>query len=137
MWESVPSTRADAPRALAIRSLKERREDPLKLFRTSQQRLGDVVRYRMGYIYVEQFSHPDQVRHVLADAKDTYVKGTIWDKMKPLVGNGLVTAGGADWKRQRRLAQPAFQHGRLAPIGMIMTETIAEVLNGWRGPRPG
>lgn len=117
--------------------LKERRDDPLTLFNRSRQLLGDVVRYRMGYIYVEQFTHPDQVRHVLVDAKDTYVKGTIWDKLRPLVGNGLVTAEGQDWKRQRRLAQPAFQHGQLEPICMIMIETIAEVLNGWHAPRQG
>ena len=114
--------------------LKQRRKDPLKLFTTSQQLLGDVVRYRMGYIHVEQFSHPDQVRHVLVDAKDNYVKGTIWDKLRPLVGNGIVTADGQDWKRQRRLAQPVFQHNRLEPIGMIMTETIAEVLESWHAP---
>ena len=91
----------------------------------------------MGYIHVEQFTHPDQVRHVLVDAKDTYVKGTIWDKLRPLLGNGLLTAGGQDWKRQRRLAQPAFQHGQLEPICVMMTETIADVLNGWQPPRQG
>jgi cytochrome P450 len=111
--------------------LRERRRDPLRLFSTSQQLLGDVVRYRMGYIYVEQFTHPDQVRHVLVDAKDVYVKGTIWDKVKPLVGNGLVTADGEDWKRQRRLTQPVFLHARLEPICTIMTEAIADVLQGW------
>ncbi|HET8915911.1 MAG TPA: cytochrome P450 [Propionibacteriaceae bacterium] len=111
--------------------LKERRRDPLRLFSSSQRLLGDVVRYRMGYIYVEQFTHPDQVRHVLVDAKDIYVKGTIWDKVKPLVGNGLVTADGQDWMRQRRLAQPVFRHARLEPICMIMTNAIADVLEGW------
>ena len=103
----------------------------------SQQLLGDVVRYRMGYVYVEQFSHPDQVRRVLVDARDIYVKGTIWDQVKPLVGNGLVTAEGQDWKRQRRLAQLVFQHGRLEPICMIMTEVIADVLEGWNAPSQG
>ncbi len=114
--------------------LRERRRDPLRLFTTSQQLLGDVVRYRMGYIYVEQFSHPDQVRQVLVDGKDIYVKGTIWDKLRPLIGNGVVTAGGQEWKRQRRLAQPVFQHSRLEPICLIMTETIAEVLESWHAP---
>ena len=117
--------------------VKELREDPLRLFTTSRQLLGDVVRYRMGSIYFELFSHPDQVRHVLVDARDIYVKGTIWDKLRPLVGNGLVTADGQDWKRQRRLAQPAFQHGQLEPICMIMTETIAEALEGWHAPGHG
>ena len=117
--------------------VKELREDPLRLFNTSRELLGDVVRYRMGSLYIEQFSHPDQVRHVLVDARDIYVKGTIWDKLRPLVGNGLVTADGQDWKRQRRLAQPAFQHGQLEPICLIMTETIAEALEGWHAPRRG
>jgi Cytochrome P450 len=67
--------------------LKQRRKDPLSLFTTNQQLLGDVVRYRMGNIHVEQFSHPDHVRHILVDAKDIYVKGTIWDKLRPLVDN--------------------------------------------------
>jgi cytochrome P450 len=139
---SVPRAPVITPAPLApmppghwlLGHLKARRKDPLKLFNTSQQLLGDVVRYRMGYIYVEQFSHPDHVRHVLVDAKDSYVKGTIWDKVRPLVGNGLVTADGQDWKRQRRLAQPVFQHGRLEPICMIMTEAIADVLESWNSP---
>jgi Cytochrome P450 len=76
--------------------LKQRRRDPLKLFSTSQQLLGDVVRYRMGYIYVEQFTHPDQVRHVLVDAKDIYVKGEIWDKLKPLCSDGRSAGAGDD-----------------------------------------
>jgi hypothetical protein len=32
------------------------------------------------------------------------------------------------------LAQPVFQHRRLEPIGVIMTETIAEILEGWHAP---
>jgi cytochrome P450 len=118
--------------------LKQRRRDPLRLFSASQQMLGDVVRYRMGYIYVEQFiTHPDQVRHVLVDAKDIYAKGEIWDKLKPLVGNGIVTADGEDWKRQRRLAQPVFQHARLEPTCVMMTEAIADVLEGWHASGEG
>jgi len=34
----------------------------------SRQLLGDVVRYRMGYIYFEQYSQPEYVRHGLVDA---------------------------------------------------------------------
>jgi cytochrome P450 len=117
--------------------LKQRRRDPLRLFSTSQQLLGDVVRYRMGYIYVEQFTHPDQVRHVLVDAKDIYVKGEIWDKLKPLIGNGIVTADGQDWMRQRRVVQPVFQHARLEPICVVMTEAIADVLEGWHASNDG
>jgi len=74
--------------------LAQRWHDPLGLFSRSQQRLDDAVRYRMGTIFVEQFTHPEHVGHILVDAKDVYVKGTVWDKLRPLIGNGIVTAEG-------------------------------------------
>lgn len=111
--------------------LPERASNPLGLYLDSRQRLGDVVRYRMGYIYVEQLTHPDHVKHVLADASARYTKGTVFDKTRPLVGNGLLTAEGDFWKRQRRLAQPAFHRERLAALGTSMTDTISEMLPAW------
>ncbi|QRK11927.1 cytochrome P450 [Archangium violaceum] len=111
--------------------LPERARDPLGLYLKSRERLGDVVRYRMGYIFVEQLTHPDHVKHVLADANARYTKGTVFDKTRPLVGNGLLTADGDFWKRQRRLAQPAFHRERLAALGARMTDTITETLQTW------
>jgi len=111
--------------------LPERARNPLGLYLDSRQRLGDMVRYRMGYIYVEQLTHPDHVKHVLADASARYTKGTVFDKTRPLVGNGLLTAEGDFWKRQRRLAQPAFHKERLAALGARMTDTLSERLPAW------
>lgn len=120
--------------------LPERESNPLGLYLQSRERLGDVVRYRMGYIFVEQLTHPDHVKHVLADANARYTKGTVFDKTRPLVGNGLLTAEGDFWKRQRRLAQPAFHRERLAALGGMMTDTLQEMLQKWEpavdGGRP-
>ena len=113
--------------------LRERATDPLGLFLGSRQRLGDVVRYRMGPIFVEQLTHPDHVKHVLADASTRYAKGSVFDKTRPLVGNGLLTAEGDFWKRQRRLSQPAFHKERLAALSGMMTDTIQHTLEGWEG----
>jgi cytochrome P450 len=68
---------------------------------------------------------------VLIDAKDTYGKGETWAKTKPLIGQGLLTAEGALWRQQRRLAQPAFHAEQLARLTKIMTDTITEQLAGW------
>jgi cytochrome P450 len=111
--------------------LPQRARDSLRLFRGSRDQLGDVVRYRMVTLYVEQLTHPDHVRRVLVDAKDTYGKGETWDKTKPLVGQGLLTAEGALWRQQRRLAQPAFHAEQLSRLTTIMTGTITEQLAGW------
>jgi len=112
--------------------LAQRWHDPLGLFSRSQQRLDDAVRSRMGTIFVEQFTHPEHVGHILVDAKDVYVKGTVWDKLRPLIGNGIVTAEGESWRRQRRLAQPAFHHSQLDALGAVMVGTIAATLDRWR-----
>ncbi|OJH36306.1 cytochrome P450 [Cystobacter ferrugineus] len=116
--------------------LPERESDPLGLYLRGRNLLGDVVRFRMGPIYVEQLTHPDHVKYVLADAPARYTKGPIFHKTRPLVGNGLVTAEGDFWKRQRRLAQPSFHRERLAGLAGVMTETATEVLAQWE-PRVG
>jgi cytochrome P450 len=114
--------------------LRERETDPLGLFLRGRAQLGDVVRYRMGPVHVEQLSHPDHVKHVLADASARYTKGDIFAKTRPLVGNGLLTAEGEFWKRQRRLSQPAFHKDRLALLASVMTHATAETLATWEAP---
>jgi cytochrome P450 len=112
-------------------SLPERKSNPLGLYLRARQQYGDVVRYRMGPIHVQQLTHPHHVKHVLADACARYPKGTVFDKTRPLVGNGLLTSEEDFWKRQRRLAQPAFHRERLAALGTMMTETAATALQQW------
>jgi cytochrome P450 len=56
-------------------------------------------------------SDPALVRQVLLDNIDNYDKHTpAFDAVRIVLGNGMLTSGGAFWKRQRRIAQPAF-HG--------------------------
>ncbi|ATB30470.1 cytochrome P450 [Melittangium boletus] len=114
--------------------LRERETNPLGLFLRGREQLGDVVRFRMGPQYVEQLAHPDHVKHVLADASARYTKGSIFAKTRPLVGNGLLTAEGEFWKRQRRLSQPAFHKDRLATLAGVITQTATEAIAGWEAP---
>ncbi len=109
----------------------QRQTDPLGLYLRARQQFGDVVRYRMAYVFVEQLTHPDHVKHVLADASARYTKGSVFDKTRPLVGNGLLTAEGDFWKRQRRLSQPAFHRERLAALATMMTDSVSELLQTW------
>jgi cytochrome P450 len=52
---------------------------------------------------------PEYAKHVLVDNNKNYQKSLAYDMLKLLLGNGLLTSEGEFWKKQRRLAQPAFQ----------------------------
>src|SRR5690606_28004346 len=54
---------------------------------------------------------PEAVRRVLVtDAEHFPKEDNQLAILKPLLGNGLLTAEGAEWRRNRKLAAPIFQH---------------------------
>lgn len=111
--------------------LPERRADPLGLFMEGRERYGDVVRYAMGPFRVYQVSHPDDVKRVLVDNARNYRKTSLMLRLRPIFGDGLLLSEGDVWKRQRRLAQPAFHRERLAGLMGTMPGLIASELQRW------
>jgi cytochrome P450 len=111
-------------------SLPEMRDDPLKLLTESAREYGDVVRIHLVQD-VHLLNHPNHVKHVLQDNHLNYVKGFGYSRMEPLVGKGLLTSEGDFWKRQRRLAQPAFHRQRIAGFGTLMAARTQTMLEGW------
>ena len=59
------------------------------------------------------------------------VKGRGLQEAKVLLGNGLLTAEGADHLRQRRMVQPAFHRDRIAEYGSRMVAAT------WNMSSPG
>lgn len=66
-----------------------------------------------------------------------YRKGTTYDKLRSLLGNGLVTSEGSYWLRQRRLIQPAFHRKRLAVFASVMAAAAGEMLDRWQPSAAG
>jgi cytochrome P450 len=108
-----------------------------EMMRQASQRYGDVVRFRMGGRTMILLAHPDHVRHVLYDNRDNYDKGATYDNFRLLSGNGLITSEGDFWKRQRRLAAPAFHSSAIAALGQIMTGATVDMLAAWDREAPG
>jgi cytochrome P450 len=107
-----------------------------ELLRQSWQRYGEVVRLRMAGRTMILLAHPDHVRHVLYDNRDNYFKGPTYDSFRLLSGNGLITSEGDFWKRQRRLAAPAFHNAAIAALGEIMTGATVDMLAAWDAGSP-
>jgi cytochrome P450 len=111
-------------------SLPQMRSDPLKLFFDAAQ-YGDLVRLKL-VADVLLLNHPDHVKHVLQDNHLNYLKGHGYDRLFPLVGQGLLTAEGETWKRNRRLAQPAFHKQKIASLMALFARHTEKMLERWR-----
>ncbi|MEH1128142.1 cytochrome P450 [Micromonospora sp. CPCC 206061] len=101
-------------------------------FLQSVRRLGDVVRVYLGPRPAYVVNDPELVRHVLVTEARRFDKGAFFDKVRAIVGNGLVSSNGAFHLRQRRLMQPAFHRGQIAGYADIMSDYITKWSASWR-----
>lgn len=116
--------------------VKAFKADPLEFLTRLAREHGDVARIKLVQdIYL--LSHPNHVKHVLQDNHVNYTKGFMYQRMEPLIGKGLLTSEGDFWKRQRRLAQPAFHRQRIAGFADIMTRRTNAMLDRWSQLAPG
>ena len=94
---------------------------------------GDVVRMRFLYLTAHFIYHPDHIEYVLATNARNFIKSRSLRSpfFQRLVGNGLITSEREEWKRQRRLAQPAFHRQRINAYGDVMVEYASRMISVW------
>jgi cytochrome P450 len=113
-------------------SVVDIQRDNVQTFADAFRRYGDIVHFR-GALTFNLLVHPDYVKHVLQDNQRNYRRPTfVSDKLKTIVGDGLVANEGDVWLRSRRLAQPAFHRQRIAAFARMITDTTAEMLETWQ-----
>lgn len=103
-------------------------------FITAARDYGDVVRMRFLYLAAYFIYHPNEIETVLATNAKNFIKSRSLRSpfFAKLVGNGLLTSEGDFWRRQRRLAQPAFHRQRIAAYGDVMVDFTNRMLATWR-----
>jgi cytochrome P450 len=133
--ESTTATRGRSipgPRGHPILgSIREIQRDNVQAFMDAWREYGDIVHFR-GPLTIDLLVHPDYVQRVLRDNVDNYPRPEfVTDKLKSIVGDGLVAAEGERWANARRVAQPAFDSELLKGYGQTMIETTGEMLEKW------
>jgi cytochrome P450 len=94
---------------------------------------GDVVRTRFLYVHAYFLYNPDDIEALLTTNAKIFRKAQSLRSpfFARLVGNGLVTSEGEFWRRQRRLAQPAFHRQRISSYGDVMVEYATRQMKKW------
>ena len=97
------------------------------------QQYGDVVpvmpQLRKSPAFV--LNHPDPIRHVLVANHRNYAKGVGFERVKMLLGNGIIGSDGDFWRSQRRMIQPAFHSKIIAALSKMMVRYNETKLAQW------
>ena len=77
-------------------------------------------------------NHPDYIKQVLIDRHKHYHKGLGFERVKLLLGNGIIVSDGEHWKRQRRMVQPAFHRDMLLELRATIYHITQDLLSDWQ-----
>lgn len=77
-------------------------------------------------------NHPDYIKHVLLRNHTNYKKGIGFDRVKMLLGNGIIVSDGPFWRRQRRMMQPSFNRKVTAQLSEQIQRCNLELLSQWQ-----
>jgi enediyne biosynthesis protein E7 len=108
-------------------------DESLARLREYFARFGDIYRVfapgRGVYNYV--INHPDDIKHVLLSNHRNYTKGEGMDRVKILLGNGIMTSEGDLWRRQRRMMQPSFHRRVIDRFSRLIHEVNEKFAERW------
>ena len=74
---------------------------------------------------------PETIKRVLVSNHRNYTIGVGLDRVRILVGNGIIVSEGDAWKRQHRMMQPMFQRSRVERFGELIADINRRRLATW------
>jgi len=106
--------------------------NPIFLFEHLVEEYGDIAHYKIGWHHILFLNHPDYIREVLVVQNDNFIKERTVQRSKMLLGEGMITAEGAQHRAQRQTAQPAFHRQRIPEYASAIVREAARTREGWR-----
>jgi cytochrome P450 len=106
-------------------------QNPLRVLPAAAYEEGIVWAGRAGRA-VCWITDPALIKTVLLDKRDIFQRTPITQRiLGPLLGKGVLTADGADWKWQRQTATPVFRHHDLLGFVPTIVEAVERLLADW------
>ena len=106
--------------------------DPLSFLTATARRFGDAATFRVFSDRVVLLSHPQAIERILNRDHGRVQKTGALRRIKPLLGDGLLTSDGAVHAAQKRRVQPAFTPKNVAAALDDIVEGVLDVFSGWR-----
>jgi cytochrome P450 len=130
------STRRDipGPRGLdLLRLLPRFASQPLQTLEALTAQYGPVVELAYPLDRLVVLTRPEYIEHVLHQGHQRYDKRTArWKNLRRIWGDGLLTADGDVWRRQRQRIQPAFHQDHLEGFARVVVTEAEKIADEWR-----
>ncbi|MGE3967933.1 MAG: cytochrome P450 [Dongiaceae bacterium] len=122
--------RSVAPRPLSsLGALFRIWRDPIGFFSETALRYGAVARFSIAGRDVIVVADPDVARQVLHQNAARYRKN--FGALRDLIGQGVLTAEGALWRRLRELEQPVFRPSRMPDSAPSIVAAADATIADW------
>jgi cytochrome P450 len=109
------------------------RRDPLGYLTSCARTHGDAVALRFVNRRVLLLSDPTAIGEVLLTRHRSFRKHQALRQLaRPALGDGLLLSEGAEWQRQRQIAQPAFRGERIAGYAQVMIDHARAMGDAWQ-----
>ncbi len=129
---SATRTSPPGPKVSLLNSIVYRPgRDPLQFFAGLAREYGDLAYLRMANEHLFVASDPAVIKDVLVTHNQNFHKSRGLERVKVLLGEGLLTSEDAFHLRQRRLMQPAFHRDRVAAYAATMVSHADRLRGGW------
>lgn len=93
---------------------------------------GPICQVDLSFSAPYVISDPDLIDDVLVRRSKLFIKDRLTRDLALVIGNGLLVSDGDFWRRQRRLAQPAFHRERIAAYAAMMVDHAERLSASWR-----
>jgi cytochrome P450 len=107
-------------------------KDPLAFFVSTFAEFGDIYNVNSNLYTIYVTANPEHIQEIMVTNKKDYAKSDDYKILQYSLGNGLLTSEGDFWKKQRRIAQPAFHRGSMKKLLDIMITSTQQTVEAWK-----
>lgn len=115
-----------------LKDYKKIRKSPLDYGRELFKEYGDTVEFKIARYHVKALNTPELHEYVLKTNYQNFIKGKAYERMEPLIGQGLLITTHENWRQNRAIVNPAFRLKKLESYFSEIQSSTVDLFSNFR-----